>query len=29
MLKREELDIYLDDPTLDLDFTKHMDVLQW
>nr|KYP45638.1 Putative AC transposase [Cajanus cajan] len=26
---RTQLDIYLDEPTLDLDFTDHMDILQW
>nr|KYP57990.1 Putative AC transposase [Cajanus cajan] len=26
---RNQLDIYLDEPTLDLDFTEHMDILQW
>nr|KYP41911.1 Putative AC transposase [Cajanus cajan]KYP41915.1 Putative AC transposase [Cajanus cajan]KYP41917.1 Putative AC transposase [Cajanus cajan] len=26
---RTQLDIYLDEPTLDLDFTEHMDILQW
>lgn len=26
---RSQLDTYLDEPSLDFDFTEHMDIFQW